>query len=490
MVKRGFADVVVGMQFGDEGKGKLIAYLVESGLYTVVARYNGGSNAGHSVYHRGRKFGFHQLPSGVFCPNVYMHTGAKVVTNPVGYSREIRKVKQAEIEFGENFNLDNRITISGQSTVVQPHHIILDGLRGKIVATTGNGIGPAYVDQVARMDGDTLLNIRMIDLKHDPEKYFRLIRENLERVVDHYNVKDPRDRDKPVEEQNTYPVGEKMKEFVESVEDIIGFVVDDPLHIHRYLEKGSNVLFEGANGALLDRVIGTVPYVTSSCTTPGGAFTAELPPNDRRYTYGVIKIIPSRVGNGSFIGEFGGEESEIYCMEDGGARYNRDEEARMFNLEEDLTSGDPLRVGRALRIIGDEYGTTTGRPRRIGSPDFVLNTFSAKMLGVDRLVVTKADLLRDFFRTREGTIPAVVEYFLDGRTIDYLPSTEEDARRVLTRIENFKAFDADISGIRNYREAPDELRNFLDAMIGRMPERTKLFGIGVGHDTEQFALVK
>ncbi len=485
---RGFADVVVGIQWGDEGKAKILTYLLNSGTYGVTARFNGGSNAGHTAYYKGHKVGFHQLPSGVLVPNTELYSGSGTVINPVKYSAEIRSVEELAEKLGENFYINDRLSISGEATVVQPHHIIIDGLKGKKVATTGNGIGPAYVDQAARMNDGILLNIRMIDLKRDPEKYLKLIRENLERVVNQYNVTVFLEDGSGGKREIAYPVEEKMREFESAVEHLSDMITDDPLYLERRIERGENILFEGANGGLLDKIKGTVPNVTSSVTTPGGAFSADLPPNDRRYTYGVLKIIPSRVGRGSFPGEYGGEISEEYTLQNGGNAHKRDIEFSNYDPFEELASCDWFRVGRGLRMRGDEYGTTTGRPRRIGKLDLILTDFATRLFGVDRLVVTKADLMRDFRHTRERKIPVINGYSLNGMSIDFLPMTEEDARELVTNVRYLDSFEEDITGATDYREFPAELKALLNLLENSTPRRCKLYGIGTGPGTDNFVL--
>ena len=293
-MKAGFSDVLIGLQYGDEGKARIIDTIAEE--YDVIARFNGGSNAGHTIETGGVRISLHQIPSGVFYRDKLLYVGSGCVVNPVKLTAEIREVESVGV------SLDERFHISGLATLVQPHHVLVDRLTGSAIGTTGQGIGPAYSDRAKRLDGARLLNIRVGDLLSDRAKTFGMVSENLVHTVSHRKLVD-------------FDIDQAMEAFAETAGAIVKFIEPDTLFMSKLADKGLNVLFEGAQSFMLDVVKGSVPYVTSSATLAAAAYVGgDLPPKLHRKTIGVAKAIMSRVGWGPFVSELGGARSEDYCM--------------------------------------------------------------------------------------------------------------------------------------------------------------------------------
>ena len=245
-----------------------------------------------------------------------------------------------------------------------------------------------------RMVNNRLVNIKLGDLQDNP-KLFDQIEENLLRKIKKHEVKD-------------YDVTTTMNNLQAAFTKLQLYIQPDTLFLQKQIELGKRVLFEGAQSVMLDVTKGMAPYVTSSSTVAGAAFVGgDVSPKFHRKTIGVAKAIMSRVGNGPFISEFGGEESEKYCID---PLHTKDYEAKTYNSEKLLVSDNPFEVGIALRMLGNEYGSTTGRPRRIGMLDLVQLAYTAKMNGVDMIFLNKCDLLIDFAKTKIKQIPIVTGY--------------------------------------------------------------------------------
>ncbi|MGE5607360.1 MAG: adenylosuccinate synthase [Bacteroidota bacterium] len=332
--------VVVGLQWGDEGKGKITDFL--AGQADLVARFQGGNNAGHTVVVGEEEFKLHLVPSGILYPGKLCVLGNGVVINPGVLLQELNGLKKRGID-------TSGMRISDRAHVIMPYHPILDQLDessrtiGKI-GTTGRGIGPAYVDKYARYD-----SIRMVDLL-DPETFKEILAE-IVRIKN--KLLEQVYQERGVDFQNIY------EEYSSYAEQIREYVTDTSVLINRALKDGKKVLFEGAQGALLDIDHGTYPFVSSSSPTAGGACIGTgVGPTRIDKVVGVIKAYSTRVGEGPFPTE----------------------------LPENLVSA--LRDGR-----GREYGVTTGRPRRCGWFDGVIGEYSVRVNGVDSLVVMKLDVL-------------------------------------------------------------------------------------------------
>jgi adenylosuccinate synthase len=241
---------------------------------------------------------------------------------------------------------------------------------------------------------------------------------------------------------------------------------------------------------LLDVTKGYVPYVTSSLTGAGAAYSGgDLSPHHHRKTIGVAKVLMSRVGHGPFVSEFGGTESEAYCMAkkpDGSSMHNRDSE-KQYDIDALIRSENPLEVGQALRVLSAEYGTVSARPRRVGSLDLPLLKMTAQLNGVDELFLTKCDLLREYSRTAQGRIPVTVGYELNGEVIDYVPSTTETYSKVRPIVEYWDAFADDVSKVRSSAGLPHALREFLNK-VGEFTG-SHIFGVGVGPQRDQVVVL-
>lgn len=464
-MKKGFADIVLGLQFGDEGKARVIDNLARE--YDIIARFNGGSNAGHTIANDKGQVALNQIPSGIFYPHTTLYIGSGCVVNIEKLAQEIHKVKELGIDLTE------RLKISSQASIVQPHHILLDDILGKSVGTTKNGIGPAYADRAMRMYGKRIVHIRLADLVDRPDDFFMAILTNLKEVIKEHNVK-------------SINPEETMKKLQDAFSQIKPLVELDTLYMEKQVEKGARVLFEGAQSAMLDTTKGSVPYVTSSNTIAAAAYTGgDLSSKYHRKTIGVIKAIMSRVGYGPFPSEFGGRKSEMYSLEkvNGESKYTKETESK-HNAEILIKSDDPFEVGMALRILSKEYGTVTQRPRRVGYLDLVLLSYTARMNGIDELIITKCDLLKEYSQTKSGKILIATGYTLDNQDIDYVPGATSAFYRIEPIVSERDAFSEDISDIRTFAKLPKALQELvleIEKVSG-----CKVIGLGVGPKRDQY----
>ena len=463
-MKPGNSNILIGLQYGDEGKVKVLDKLL--GNTDITARFNGGANAGHTLKVGDKTIINHQIPSGIFYDDMILYIGSGCVINPKIANGEISHIKDNGI------SIEKRLFVAANTPLVQPHHLILDDIYGKDIGTTKNGIGPAYADIAMRAHGSKLRNMQLGTYINNPKKGFETVLDNLEDLIETYHLKDM----------------DALKlacEFDEEVKKLGLYCCKDPLFLEKLVQSGKNVFFEGANSVMLDAVCGIVPYVTSSRTLAGSAYVGgDLSLRYHDKTIGVAKAIMSRVGNGPFISEFGGSASEAYCAEGDGYTHIKGWESMMYNPDELLKSPDPMDIGVALRMLGGEYGATTKRPRRIGMLDLVMLKQNCMLNAVDELYINKIDCLSDFSKITLGGIPLVTAYELDGKTIDYIPTSIEECRRAQPVIEYMPAFAEDISGIREYNNLPSEVK-FLIKKIEEKVE-TKIAGIGVGPEREQF----
>ena len=461
--------VVVGLQYGDEGKARVVDDLCRH--FNVVTRFNGGANAGHTVEANGVKVALKQVPSGIFYPEKILYVGSGCVVNLKKLHDEILSLQEIGIK------LEGRFHISCQAGLIQPHHVALDSLIGGKVGTTKNGIGPAYADRALRMWNSRLLNIRMGDLIADEDGVFKVIRENYAAVADKNDF-------------SGFDIEAAILEMKQGLELIRPFIQMNPLFLKHTADKGNTVIFEGAQSFMLDVNKGDVPYVTSSSTAAPAAYLGgDLPPSYHEKTVGVAKVIMSRVGHGPFVSEFGGAQSEEYCMsfnDEGGPLYGKNEEAA-YDIESLLASEDPFEMSKAIRSLSGEYGTVTTRPRRVGALDLVQLRYAIEVNGVDELVLTKCDLLNIYSRTAKGKIPIVKEYELEGeRFSDHIPGSTAKQRLAKPIYSYVDAFSEDISNLRNYSDLPSQLKDF----VSEVEEFTKckVLGLGVGPGREQYIL--
>ncbi|MEK6900521.1 MAG: adenylosuccinate synthetase [Nanoarchaeota archaeon] len=464
---KGYSDVLVGVQYGDEGKARIIDSIASG--YDVIARFNGGPNAGHTLEVGDKRIALHQVPSGIFYPDMQLYVGSGCVLNLQKLFAEIKEIESNGI------TLDGRFNISDQLTVIQPHHILLDRLIGGSIGTTANGIGPAYADQALRIDNHFLKNLRLGDILDDPSLALKVMVGNYKQLAG-------------INDLSSEGIEKEVEDLLSKADALSGYICRNPLFLEELASKGKNVLFEGAQASMLDVTKGTVPYVTSSHTVAGFAYVGgDLSPGYHRKTIGVGKAIMSRVGNGPFISEFGGRVSELYCDakdESGKTKHVKEFEQQNYSVDELLRSADLFKVGIGLRMLGNEYGATTKRPRRIGPLDLEALRGHCKINGVDELYLTKVDCLADFSKTSLPGIPVVVGYSIYEKEINHIPGTSAGCRKAKPIVDYLPHFSQDLSAVRDPAALPaevQELIRYVEQYVG-----CKVAGIGVGPEREQF----
>ena len=395
--------VVVGLQYGDEGKGKITDVLSAKSDYVV--RYQGGNNAGHTVYVGDEKFVLHLLPSGVLQCKGKCIIANGVVVDPKAFITEIETLEQ---KGGKT----DHIFISRRAHVIMPYHILLDTYReeeqgGVQIGTTKKGIGPCYEDKIARV------GIRMIDLLN-PE----ILREKIEKNLKIKNALFEKYFEKPILDvesiyQEYLKIGERLKERI----------VDTELELNEAIKDGKNILFEGAQALMLDIDFGTYPYVTSSSPSTGGVCAgAGVPPTALENLIGVAKAYTTRVGNGPFPTE----------------------------LDNDL--------GEKIRQVGGEFGATTGRPRRTGWLDLVSLKHACMINGINNLVITKLDVLTGLETLKIATRCKTE----DGKIIDYFTSSTTKLYQYEPVYEELKGWKEDITMARSYDELPKNAQKYIE----------------------------
>ncbi|MBI4835801.1 MAG: adenylosuccinate synthetase [Candidatus Abawacabacteria bacterium] len=489
---RGSADCIVGLGWGDEGKGRVVHKRARG--YEICGRGNGGSNAGHTlVLKDGRKIVVHALPSGVVYPDKELYIGSGCVVNPIKVLAEIADLRANDIEVGD------RLHISVLATTVTPLHVLEDKLTGAAIGTTGNGIGQAYTGKVMRSDELGLTNLRVSDVLSDPQRVKNLLHQRWSAlkiaILEKYqalfilycrkqeSLKElsPDFALEAVEKQ----VLSDIDSFIESVKVMSrqGWLERNAGWMNSQLAKGKRVLGEGAQAIGIDVTYGVHPYVTSSNAGPGAVLVGmDVAPQFMGTVTGVIKAIASRVGNGPFVGEFGGEESEKYCAAD--PVPGRVVEQARYQIATLLRSKNPMEVGIALRMLGDEYGATTGRPRRLAPLNVHKLQQDVAIHGIDDIVITKLDRLADFSGAElwHGDIPVIAGYELGGEEIDYEPTTESELRQVVSRLELHPRFLKDISGITNSADLPLQAQAFVRAIAEKTRASISAVGVGPGRD--------
>ncbi len=391
-------DVVLGLQWGDEGKGKVVDVLTPD--YKVIARFQGGPNAGHSLKFDGDGFVLHTVPSGIFREGSVNIIGNGVVIDPVILMEEIRAIEQ------KAGDISTRLLISKRAQLILPTHRALDAAseaaKGKSkIGSTLKGIGPAYMDKTGRN------GLRVGDIL-SPE--FRQRYEALKQK--HFGLLAQYDF--------SYDISSYEQQWLSAVEEMGRFeFIESELTVNRYLDSGTPVLAEGAQGSMLDIDFGTYPFVTSSNTMTAGVCTG-------------LGVAPCRVGK--VMGIF-----KAYCTRVGGGPFPTE----LFDA-----------TGEKLRSIGHEYGATTGRPRRCGWLDMVALKYAVMMNGVTELIMMKADVLNGF-----DTIKVATAYEVGGRTVDWFPF--ESGEQVKPVYREFKGWKSDICPVRDYRDFPQELKDYV-----------------------------
>ena len=411
--------VVVGLQYGDEGKGKITDVLSAKSDYVV--RFQGGDNAGHTVYAGEEKFVLHLLPSGVLQCKGKCIIANGVVVNPKAFLKEIGQIEEKGMK-------TDHVFISRRAHVIMPYHILLDTYReeeagGTHIGTTKKGIGPCYEDKIARV------GIRMVDLLN-PEVLAEKIKKNLKiknSLFEKYF-------DKP-----TLEFDEIYNEFLELGQKLKDRIVDTEVELNQAIRDGKNILFEGAQAAMLDIDFGTYPYVTSSSPTTGGVCSgAGVPPTSLQNLIGVAKAYTTRVGEGPFPTELDNE------------------------------------LGEKIRQIGFEFGATTGRPRRTGWLDLVTLKHATMINGINNLVITKLDVLSGI-----PTLKIATKYKTeDGKIIDYFTSSTTKLYNYEPIYEELEGWTEDITKVRSYDELPANAKKYIEFIENYLGINVYLVSVG------------
>jgi adenylosuccinate synthase len=398
--------VVVGAQWGDEGKGKIVDLL--TGRADVVVRFQGGSNAGHTLKVAGQEIIVHLIPSGILYPNTLNIIGNGMVVDPGVLLQEKQELRERGY-----FLKDEQLIVSDRAHVIMPYHKIIDQGREELlgnakIGTTGRGIGPAYEDKASR------IGIRMGDLLRP-----QMLRQRVEAALAEKNFLIEHRFGRPALE-----VDQVVHEYVDYGQQLASHITDTAHKLQQRLGEGSRVLFEGAQGTLLDIDHGTYPFVTSSNVVAGNVCCgAGVAPSRIKSVWGVVKAYSTRVGSGGFPTE----------------------------LNDDL--------GNEIRRIGAEYGATTGRPRRCGWLDLVVVNHSIRLSGLTGIALTKIDVL-----TGMSPIKFCVAYELDGQTIDRVPSNVEDFVRVKPVYREVKGWTETLSTCRSYEDLPKNARDYVETI--------------------------
>ncbi|MBM6615838.1 adenylosuccinate synthase [Desemzia sp. RIT804] len=414
--------VVVGTQWGDEGKGKITDFLSENA--DVIARYQGGDNAGHTIKFGGVTYKLHLIPSGIFSSEKISVIGNGVVVNPKALVQELAYLHEKGI------NTDN-LRISDRAHVILPYHIQLDQLQedskgANKIGTTIKGIGPAYMDKVSRV------GIRIADLL-DKDIFEERLRVNLEEKNRMFTK---------LYDSTMIEFEDIFEEYYQYGQEIKKYVTDTTVILNDALESGENVLFEGAQGVMLDIDQGTYPFVTSSNPVAGGVTVGSgVGPSKIDKVVGVCKAYTSRVGDGPFPTELHDE------------------------------------IGQRIRDIGKEYGTTTGRPRRIGWFDTVVMRHSKRVSGITNLSLNSIDVLSGL-----KTVKICIAYERNGEKILHYPASLKELAECTPVYEEMPGWEEDITSCRTLEELPDNARNYVKRISDLVGVRISTFSVGPDRD--------
>ncbi|MEW9671686.1 adenylosuccinate synthase [Ammoniphilus sp. 3BR4] len=420
--------VVVGTQWGDEGKGKITDYLAEKA--EVVARYQGGNNAGHTIVFNGKKYKLHLIPSGIFYKDKICVIGNGMVVDPKALVQEL------EYLHSHGVSTDN-LRISDRAHIILPYHLTLDRMEeaskgANKIGTTGKGIGPAYMDKAARV------GIRMADLM-DRDEFEKKLRRNLEeknRILE------------KVYETEGFAAEEIMEEYLAVADKIRPYVTDTSVVLNDAIDAGKRVLFEGAQGVMLDIDQGTYPFVTSSNPVAGGVTIGSgVGPTKIHQVVGVAKAYTSRVGDGPFPTELQDE------------------------------------IGNRIREVGKEYGTTTGRPRRVGWFDSVVVRHARRVSGITGLSLNSVDVL-----TGIPTLRICTAYNYKGKLIESYPANLNMLAECVPVYEELPGWTEDITGCKTLEELPENARHYIERISSLTGIPIAIFSVGPGR--EQTNVVK
>ena len=431
-MNKGKTAVIVGAQWGDEGKGKIVDVLSEN--FSVVARYAGGHNAGHTVIINGKKFILQLVPCGVLRTGCRSVIGNGVVLDPIAFLKEVGALRDAGVK------VDGNLFVSNRAHVILPYHRMIElaaeNAPGRVkIGTTSRGIGPAYEDKMGRR------GLRVADLLD-----LQLLKKHIENAVREKNMiahalfnSEPLDADK------------MYAEYAQAAEKVAPFVCDTAVLLNQALTAGESILFEGAQGTMLDIDHGTYPFVTSSSATSGGAVIGSgVAPNAINSVIALTKAYCTRVGEGPFPSEEKGD------------------------------------AGENLRKRGNEYGAVTGRPRRTGWLDLPLLRYSGMINGTSWLVVTKLDVLDDL-----AEIPVCVGYKINGKTASDMPAQASGYDKIECVYQKLPGWHASTQGITEYEKLPKQARDYLSFVSNEAGAKIGMISTGPDRDhtviVEEFA---
>lgn len=406
------ADVLLGLQWGDEGKGKIVDVLTPK--YDIIARFQGGPNAGHTLVFNNVKHVLHTIPSGVFRPNAINVIGNGVVIDPSIFKEEVDKLAEHGVD------VTKTLIISSRAHLILPTHKALDeayeNAKGdKKIGSTKKGIGPTYTDKIART------GLRVGDLLNDFDSKYKACKENHLSILKNYTY--------------NFDIDAYEKEWFEGIDLIKSLqIVDSEFYVNEALDKGKTMLCEGAQGTLLDIEFGSYPFVTSSNTITAGACTGlGISPKRIGEVFGIFKAYCTRVGSGPFPTELFDE------------------------------------TGEKLRKNGGEFGATTGRARRCGWLDLVALKYAIMLNGVTQLFMMKIDVMNDF-----DTIKVCTAYKYKGKTITYLPNDLENAEPIYTEFKGWKK----ALSTTEYRALPSEIKDYVTFIEKETGVPVKIISVG------------
>jgi adenylosuccinate synthase len=421
--------IVLGSQWGDEGKAKVVDYLTRDA--DVVVRFQGGANAGHTIKVGDLNFIFHLIPAGIIHPDKACVIGNGVVLDPEGLFREIEELAD------EGISVDGRLYISRNAHLVMPYHKRLEQASEERIGqarigTTGRGIGPCYLDKVNRSTGIRVGDLLDADVL--PDKVREVVRDKNDILTRVYGV-------------DALDPNEIAEQYVAYGEKIAPFVTDTSVYLNEAIDNGKGILFEGSQGTLLDVDHGTYPYVTSSNTTAGGVCTGSgIGPTKIDEIVGVAKAYTTRVGNGPFPTELNDS------------------------------------TGERIREVGQEYGATTGRPRRCGWFDAVIVRFSVRINGLTSIAVTRMDIMDHL-----DELEICTHYLYKGERLDHFPGDNRVLEACEPVYETLPGWRSSTSGIRDWDGLPDNAKRYLNRVSELV--RTPISLVSVGPDRDETIVV-
>ena len=411
-------DLLLGLQWGDEGKGKIVDVLTSK--YDIIARFQGGPNAGHTLEFDGQKHVLHTIPSGIFHDETINLVGNGVVIDPVIFKKELDNLSKNNVDY------KSKLLISRKAHLILPTHRLLDAAseasKGKAkIGSTLKGIGPTYMDKTGRNG----IRVGDLELENWKEKY-RTLADKHEKMIKFYDV------------DVQYDLAELEKEFFNAVKTLKSLTfIDSEAYLHEAQKEGKTILAEGAQGSLLDIDFGTYPFVTSSTTTAAGACTGlGVAPNKIGEAYGIFKAYTTRVGSGPFPTELFDEDGET--------------------------------MGR----VGNEFGATTGRARRCGWLDLVALKYAVQVNGITQLIMMKGDVLSGF-----KTLKVCTAYNYKGKEIQHLPYNIE-AENVTPVYTEIKGWAADLTGMMKVDELPKEFNDYVEFLEKELEIPIKVVSVG------------